>query len=138
MLRAFGVTGPRRMVNHHIAARQGATAGRVAAAARMHPGSLSGILGRRVRAGLVVRARHALDARTARFVVTSAGETVRQLRFGTVEAALARARDAFTADERAVMQRWLRAFGDEREREREGMSSVPGSRPGSITTPGTR
>lgn len=122
MLRTHGVTGPQRLIINIVAARPGISAGEVAAQARIHPSTLSGILERLERGGLVLRTRDSADGRKARFAATEGGVRVRDRRGGTVEVAVNRSLAGLDEAERALVQRWLRAFGDELERERDDLA----------------
>lgn len=124
MLRVHGVTGPQRMVINIIAQRPGIGANGVSTAARIHPSTLSGILDRLERSALIVRTRDAVDGRRARFEVTPGGQRLHEVRSGTVQAAVMRSLHALEPDERAVVRRWLKGFGDELEKERLAMEAM--------------
>lgn len=112
MIRSLGVTGPQRLVLRIVARTPGISASAVASAAQIHPSTLTGILERLVRAGLLARTRDSADLRRAQVVVTAAAEGAVHARSGTVESAINRSIEGFSAEERAVVRRWLVAFGD--------------------------
>lgn len=119
MIKALGVTGPQRMVLRLVSARPGISATGICDAARIHPSTLTGILERLVRGGYLERARDDEDGRRARLHLTAAGVRVVAQRRGTVEAAILASLLTLAPDERAVVRRWLDAFGDALELERE-------------------
>lgn len=112
MIRSLGVTGPQRLVLRIIARSPGISASAVAAAAQLHASTLTGILDRLVRAGLLARARDSADLRRAQFVITAAAEAVVHARGGTVESAINRSIEGLSPDERVLVRRWLTAFAD--------------------------
>lgn len=91
MARELGVTGPQRLVVRLVGQLPDVTASQIAAALGMHPSTLTGVLGRLRRDGLLARAVDAADRRRARFTLTAKGETIDRERKGTVEAAVRRA-----------------------------------------------
>jgi MarR family transcriptional regulator, organic hydroperoxide resistance regulator len=84
----IGVTGPERMVLRLVGRYPGIAAGELARILRVHPSTLTGLLKRLVRRGLLVRKSDASDARRALFILAAKGETVDRLKRGTVEAAV--------------------------------------------------
>jgi DNA-binding MarR family transcriptional regulator len=84
----IGVTGPERMVLRLVGRYPGIAAGELARVLRVHPSTLTGLLKRLVRRGLLVRRADASDGRRALFMLTAKGEGVDKLRRGTVEAAV--------------------------------------------------
>jgi DNA-binding MarR family transcriptional regulator len=84
----FGVTGPERMVVRLVGRYPGISAGDLARLLRVHPSTLTGVLKRLVRRGLVVRRADASDARRALLTLTPRGRVVDRLRSGTAEAAV--------------------------------------------------
>jgi DNA-binding MarR family transcriptional regulator len=87
----FGVTGPERMVVRLVGRAPGISAGELARTMRVHPSTLTGLLKRLVRRGVLVRRPDASDARRALFELTKKGQMVDKLRRGTVEAAVSAA-----------------------------------------------
>jgi DNA-binding MarR family transcriptional regulator len=84
----FGVTGPERMVLRLVGRYPGIAAGELARILHVHPSTLTALLKRLARRGLLMRKPDASDARRALFTLTTKGETVDKLRRGTVEAAV--------------------------------------------------
>lgn len=112
MIKHLGVTGPQRMVLRIIVHRPGISAGAISETARIHASTLTGILERLARGGLVQRSRDSHDGRRARFDLTPAGARVAETRRGTVESAIITSLATLSPDERTVVRRWLVAFGD--------------------------
>jgi len=88
MKEQIGVTGPERMVLRLVGRYPGVAAGELARILRLHPSTLTVVLRRLVRRGLLARRADAADARRALFTLTSPGQAVDRLRRGTVEAAV--------------------------------------------------
>jgi len=84
----IGVTGPERMVLRLVGRSPGIAAGELAGILRVHPSTLTGLLRRLGRRGLLVRRADTLDARRALFTLTPKGEAIDGLRRGTVEGAV--------------------------------------------------
>lgn len=118
MVKTLGVTGPQRMVLRIIARRPGISATEICEAANIHASTLTGILERLVRAGLIERSRDSEDGRRAHFSLTTQGARVAEGRRGTVETAVVASLATLSGDERAVVRRWLTAFGDALGQER--------------------
>jgi DNA-binding MarR family transcriptional regulator len=87
----LGVTGPQRFVVRMIGRFPGISAGEVSALLHVHPSTLTGVLKRLERRGLVVRRADPADARRALLELSAKGRRVDALRAGTVEAAARRA-----------------------------------------------
>lgn len=122
MMRVHGVTGPQRTVLRIIARESGASAGRIAEVARIHPSTLTGILERLVRGGFAVRTRDLNDGRRACFELTAAGQSVSEIQAGTVESAVVASLADLPGNERNVARRWLAGFGEALARQRDGLS----------------
>jgi DNA-binding MarR family transcriptional regulator len=86
-----GVTGRERIVVRLIASRPGTSAGDLAQILHVDPSTLTGLLRRLVKRGLVLRTAHPDDARRAVLTLTPRGRSVDAMRSGTIEA---RVRDA--------------------------------------------
>jgi DNA-binding MarR family transcriptional regulator len=84
----IGVTGPERMVIRLVGRCPRISAGELARILQVHPSTLTGLLRRLTRRGLLARRADASDARRALFILTSKGAAVDRLRRGTVEAAV--------------------------------------------------
>lgn len=86
----LGVTSPQRLVVRIVGQRPRLSAGEVAEILHLHPSTLTGILKRLQRRGLVERRADPRDGRRALLVLTARGRAVDALRSGTVEAAVRR------------------------------------------------
>jgi DNA-binding MarR family transcriptional regulator len=87
----MGLTGPQRLVVRIVGRFPGITAGRLAQVMYLHPSTLTGILKRLEKSGMVKRESDPLDARKALFTLTEAGRAQDVPAPGTVEAAVQRA-----------------------------------------------
>ncbi|MDP2310616.1 MAG: MarR family transcriptional regulator [Pseudomonadota bacterium] len=118
MIKSLGVTGPQRMVLRIIARKRGISASGICETARIHASTLTGILERLARGGFIERTRDSDDGRRARFDLTPAGTRIAEARRGTVESAIVTSLASLSPEERAVVRRWLSAFGDALGQER--------------------
>jgi MarR family transcriptional regulator, organic hydroperoxide resistance regulator len=91
MARTLGVTGPQRLVIRVLGRSPGSTASSVAGTLGLHPSTLTGILKRLERQGMLERRVDPEDRRCARFRLTARGRRIDRERRGTVEAAVRRA-----------------------------------------------
>jgi len=90
MKSAIGVTGPQRLAIRLIARFPGIPAGELARLLHVHPGTLTGVLKRLERQGLIRRRPDPRDGRRAFLGVTEKGRRVDTAATGTVEAAVER------------------------------------------------
>jgi DNA-binding MarR family transcriptional regulator len=91
MVNTVGVTGPQRLVIRVVGQLPAPTATEIAATLKMHPSTLTGIVSRLQKQGLLSRALDKDDRRRSRFKLTEKGLKVDRERKGTVEAAIRRA-----------------------------------------------
>ena len=91
MAKEIGVTGPQRLVVRLIGQAPGLSARDIAQTLGIHPSTLTGILARLEKQGLIRREVDGNDRRRAQFDLTQAGKRVDRERKGTVEAAVRRA-----------------------------------------------
>jgi DNA-binding MarR family transcriptional regulator len=87
----LGITGPQRLVLKVVAEYPGVSASEVANIVRLHPSTITGILQRLTKKGLLLRARDPIDARRARLRVQRAARRFTGRAKGTVEDAVERA-----------------------------------------------
>ncbi len=110
----FGVTGPQRFAVRIVSRFPGISAGELAGLLHVHPSTLTGVLDRLVRRGLLSRRPDPDDARRALLRVTASGRRVGRLRAGTIEAgvrsALARLQPAQLAGARAALETLAQAL----------------------------
>ncbi|MCY1076559.1 MarR family winged helix-turn-helix transcriptional regulator [Archangium lansingense] len=87
----LGLTGPQRLVVRLVGQYPGITAGGLAEILHVHPSTLTGVMKRLQKRGLVERKSDPLDARKALLYLTAAGRELNVPSEGTVEAAVQRA-----------------------------------------------
>ncbi len=85
---ALGITGPQRLVLRIVIERPGLTPGEVARIAHLHPSTITGILQRLVKKGLLRRERHPTDSRGIRLHARAAAADFVTAVPGTVESAV--------------------------------------------------
>ena len=85
---AFGVTGPQRLVIRIVGRFPGILAGQLAETLRIHPSTVSDIVQRLERRGLIQRTRDPRDGRRILLGLTERGRSVDGERGGTVEGAV--------------------------------------------------
>lgn len=133
MLAAVGVTGPQRLVLRLIGQYDALSPGEVAEILHVHPSSLTGMLRRLERGGLIKRRRHPEDGRRAVLTLTTRGRTLSESQTGTVESmvrsALRKVPPVKAAAAREVLRVLAKQLGvDPSESLRAGAASRRGSR----------
>jgi DNA-binding MarR family transcriptional regulator len=103
----FGVTGPQRFAVRIVSRFPGISAGELAALLHVHPSTLTGVLERLVRRGLISRRADPRDARRALLWATASGRRVDRLRGGTIEAGVRSALARLTPGELAAARHAL-------------------------------
>jgi MarR family transcriptional regulator, organic hydroperoxide resistance regulator len=83
--RALGITGPQRLVLRLTGRFPGITAGALADVLRVHPSTVTGLLRRLERRGLVARRRDPRDARRSFLGLTQKGQLLNQRAHGSIE-----------------------------------------------------
>jgi DNA-binding MarR family transcriptional regulator len=91
MAKTLGVTGPQRLVIRVLGQSPGMSATDIAGTLGMHPSTLTGVLSRLEKQGVLERKTDDEDRRRSLFQLTAAGTRVDRERKGTVEAAVRRA-----------------------------------------------
>ncbi|MET0402362.1 MAG: MarR family transcriptional regulator [Cystobacter sp.] len=86
----LGLTGPQRLVLRLVGRFPGITAGRLAQIMHVHPSTLTGVLKRMEKRGLLERKSDPLDGRKALFALTENGRNLDVPAQGTVESAVER------------------------------------------------
>jgi DNA-binding MarR family transcriptional regulator len=109
----FGVTGPQRLVLRIVGSFPGLSAGDLARTLHVHPSTLTGILQRLERRGLLRRLIDPADARRVQLEVTTRGKRMTVPAVGTVESAIKRLMSAWTEAELSVTRRTLAAIAEE-------------------------
>jgi DNA-binding MarR family transcriptional regulator len=87
---AIGVTGPQRLVIRIVTRFPGIPAGQIAQFLHVHPSTLTGVLKRLERQGLIHRRPDPKDGRRAFLGITEKGKRIDAAGAGTVEAAVER------------------------------------------------
>lgn len=90
MMGAIGVTGPQRLVIRIVTRFPGIPAGQIAQLLHVHPSTLTGVLKRLEKQGLIHRRPDPKDGRRAFLGVTEKGKRIDAAGAGTVEAAVER------------------------------------------------
>lgn len=90
MALSAGVTSPQRLVIRMVGRFPGVSAGKLAELLHVHPSTLTGVLDRLVKRGMLQRSEDPKDGRRALFELTSRGSEIDQMRAGTVEDAVRR------------------------------------------------
>ncbi len=116
MKASIGVTGPERMVIRLVGRYPAISAGELARILRVHPSTLTGLLKRLSKRGLLLRAADSSDARRALFTLTPRGAAVDKMRRGTVEAGVTAALESLTDRDVRVAQTVLDAVAAAMER----------------------
>ncbi len=112
MLADVGVTGPQRLVLRIVGRQPGIAAGRLAEILHVHPSTLTGVLGRLVDHGLLVRKADPADGRRALFWLTAQGRKVDGVRTGTIEAKVRSALSRLPGHEVESARRVLSAIAE--------------------------
>jgi DNA-binding MarR family transcriptional regulator len=87
----LGITGPQRLVLRIVTDRPGLSAGEIARVVHLHPSTMTGILERLVRKGLLRRERDRRDSRRIRLWPQAAAKRFVAASAATVESAVTRA-----------------------------------------------
>jgi DNA-binding MarR family transcriptional regulator len=109
----LGVTGPQRLVVRLVGRFPGITAGTLAQILHVHPSTLTGVLKRLEKRGLLERKSDPLDGRKALFALTEAGRALDVPATGTVESAVQRVLSRMTRARILHTQDVLTALAEE-------------------------
>ncbi len=113
MASRLGVTGPQRLVLRLVALFPGMAAGGLAAALRLHPSSVTILLNRLEKNGLLERTRDPEDGRRVNLRLTARGERVASHTEGTVENAMKAALRGISSEKLAAASEVLTAISRE-------------------------
>ncbi len=91
MQRRLGITGPQRLVIRVLGKHPRISAGKLAEILYLHPSTLTGVLQRLVRRGILVRRPDPRDGRRVLLGLTARGRALDLPAHGTVESAVERA-----------------------------------------------
>ena len=120
MQRQLGVTGPQRLALRIIGGSPQLQAGTLASALHLHPSTVTGLVLRLTKKGLVRRLHDPGDARRILLVLTARGVRINRLRRGTVESAVSHLLHEVTPGQLAAAQRVLERLRHSVEREKAG------------------
>ena len=107
-----GITGPQRLVLRIVGRFPGLPAGQLAQILHVHPSTLTGVLKRLERRGLIERRPDPRDARRASLGLTARGRRLDVAAAGTVEAAVDQTLRAAGAEDVRAAARVLRTLAD--------------------------
>ncbi|WP_224361497.1 MarR family winged helix-turn-helix transcriptional regulator [Hyalangium versicolor] len=131
----LGITGPQRLVLRLVGRFPGITAGALAQILHVHPSTLTGVLKRLEKRGLLERKSDPLDGRKALFALTEAGRVLDVPSTGTVESAvqrvlsrMTRARILHTQDVLTALAEELGGIPSAAEQTNEGADHRPAAR----------
>ena len=117
---ALGVTGPQRLVLRIVGRHPDLTAGELARLLHLHPSTITGILHRLVRKGLLRRERDRHDTRRVRLRIRPAARAFINVSTGTMESVITRALARIPSARVRHAQDVLSAVADALEADAEG------------------
>jgi MarR family transcriptional regulator, organic hydroperoxide resistance regulator len=117
MLATLGVTGPQRLVLRLVGHYETISAGDLARALHIHPSSLTGMLRRLERAGLLRRAQDPRDRRRVVLSLTSSGKRMNARKQGTVEALVEKVLSSTPKEDLRAAERTLKLLASSFEAE---------------------
>jgi MarR family transcriptional regulator, organic hydroperoxide resistance regulator len=129
MRATVGVTGPQRLVLRLVGRYGEAAPGHLAEILHVDPSSLTGVLRRLEKAGLILRVRDPADGRRAILTLTSRGQWLSDQRSGTVEAAVQKTLVSVPPRKLEVVREVLSALARDL-----GVETALAPRPGSIAS----
>jgi len=103
----FGVTGPQRLVLRIVGTFPGLSAGDLARTLHVHPSTLTGILQRLEKRGLLRRLTDPADARRVQLEITTRGKRLTVPAVGKVESSIKRLMATWSEEELQVTRRTL-------------------------------
>lgn len=102
MAREIGLTGPQRLVLRMLGDKPGLTAGELATALHLDPSTITGIVDRLKRRGMVLRAKDPIDGRRFLLAATRSARATASRRAGTIEQRLEAALSSLSRDQVAA------------------------------------
>jgi DNA-binding MarR family transcriptional regulator len=113
MATTLGLTVPQRLSLLLIGRNPDISAGELAVILHLHPGTVSGIVGRLANSGLITREVDETDVRRTRLALTRRGRDANRRRAGTFEDAVRKTLAASSADDVAGAERLLRRLASQ-------------------------
>ena len=113
MATTLGLTVPQRLSLLLIARNPDISAGELAVILHLHPGTISGIVGRLEESGLITREVDKTDVRRTRLALTQRGRDANRSRAGTFEDAVRKTIAASSKDDVEGAERLLRRLAAE-------------------------
>jgi DNA-binding MarR family transcriptional regulator len=113
MATTLGLTVPQRLSLLLIGRNPDISAGELAGILHLHPGTISGIVGRLEESGLVTREADEADVRRSRLALTRRGHDANRRRAGTFEDAVRKTIAASSKDDLEGAERLLRRLASE-------------------------
>ena len=113
MATTLGLTVPQRLSLLLIGRTPDISAGELAVMLHLHPGTVSGIVGRLADSGLITREVDETDVRRTRLALTQRGRDVNRRRAGTFEDAVRKTIAAASKDDVAGAERLLRRLASQ-------------------------
>jgi DNA-binding MarR family transcriptional regulator len=120
MARELGVTGPQRLALRLVSRFPGLPAGRLARLLQLHPSTVTGVVKRLARRGLIVRRTDGPDRRRSLLQITPAGLALLGRRQPTIESAVQAALGTLRPIEVAMAIKALGAVAASLESARKG------------------
>jgi len=136
MEKTLGVTGPQRVVIRIVGRFPGIPAGDLARYLHLHPSTLTGILARLEKSGVIRRRADPRDGRRSLLGLTDKGRRFDVAAEGTVEAAIARALEEMSPDTRRAAREALQSVAVALAS--QPVASLPSSRASTSLKPGRR
>jgi MarR family transcriptional regulator, organic hydroperoxide resistance regulator len=109
----LGITGPQRLVLRVIGRHPGISPGTIAKTLHVDKSTLTGVLQRLERRGMIVRKADPSDGRRAVLELTRRGRTLNESNSGTVEARVARALRRVSVAQRRAAEKLLVVLAQE-------------------------
>jgi DNA-binding MarR family transcriptional regulator len=111
-----GITGPQRLVIRLVGLDPKISASELAALLHLHRSTVTGVLRRLERQGLLSRRPYVHDRRRAELTLSARGQKVNRMRTDTAEATIGNALQRLSARDRTCTRRALAAIAEDLER----------------------
>jgi DNA-binding MarR family transcriptional regulator len=124
----LGITGPQRLVLRIVSQRPGLSAGELARIVHLHPSTITGVLQRLVKKGLLKRQRDSKDSRRVRLHSQPGAKALAATSARTVESAVTRALAKMPAQRVRHAREVLSSIAEALENERGKMMTTSTAR----------